>query len=57
VQTNPSVIERCLLMATDPGDLVIDPTCGSGTTAYIAEQRILIFCPVLSKKIYTINYD
>lgn len=38
VQTNTKVIERCLLMATDPGDLVIDPTCGSGTTAYIAEQ-------------------
>jgi adenine-specific DNA-methyltransferase len=38
VQTNPKVIQRCLLMATDPGDLVIDPTCGSGTTAYVAEQ-------------------
>ncbi|WP_307134330.1 site-specific DNA-methyltransferase [Streptomyces aurantiacus] len=38
VQTNAKVIERCLLMATDPGDLVIDPTCGSGTTAYVAEQ-------------------
>ena len=38
VQTNPRVIERCLLMATDPGDLVLDPTCGSGTTAYVAEQ-------------------
>lgn len=38
VQTNPKVIERCLLMATDPGDLVFDPTCGSGTTAYVAEQ-------------------
>lgn len=38
VQTNPSVVERCLLMATDPGDLVLDPTCGSGTTAYVAEQ-------------------
>ena len=33
-----SVIERCMLMATDPGDLVLDPTCGSGTTAYVAEQ-------------------
>ncbi len=32
------VIERCILMATDPGDLVLDPTCGSGTTAYVAEQ-------------------
>lgn len=38
VQTLPKVVERCLLMATDPGDLVIDPTCGSGTTAYVAEQ-------------------
>lgn len=38
VQTNRSVIERCLLMATDPGDLVLDPTCGSGTTATVAEQ-------------------
>ncbi|MGH3800232.1 MAG: DNA methyltransferase, partial [Pseudonocardiaceae bacterium] len=38
VQTSPKVIERCVLMATDPGDLVLDPTCGSGTTAYIAEQ-------------------
>src|ERR1017187_89193 len=38
VQTNPKVIQRCMLMTTDPGDLVLDPTCGSGTTAYIAEQ-------------------
>ena len=38
VQTNTKVIERCLLMATDPGDLVLDPTCGSGTTATVAEQ-------------------
>jgi adenine-specific DNA-methyltransferase len=38
VQTSPKVIERCLLMATDPGDLVLDPTCGSGTTATVAEQ-------------------
>jgi adenine-specific DNA-methyltransferase len=38
VQTSTSVIERCLLMATDPGDLVLDPTCGSGTTATVAEQ-------------------
>ena len=38
VQTNSKVIERCILMATDPGDLVLDPTCGSGTTAYVAEQ-------------------
>ena len=38
VQTANPVIERCLLMTTDPGDLVLDPTCGSGTTAYVAEQ-------------------
>ena len=38
VQTNRSVIERCILMATDPGDLVLDPTCGSGTMAHVAEQ-------------------
>ncbi len=38
VQTNLKIIERCLLMTTDPGDLVLDPTCGSGTTAYVAEQ-------------------
>jgi len=38
VQTNARVIERCVLMTTDPGDLVLDPTCGSGTTAYVAEQ-------------------
>ena len=38
VQTSTKVIERCLLMTTDPGDLVLDPTCGSGTTAYVAEE-------------------
>jgi len=38
VQTAGKVIERCLLLTTDPGDLVLDPTCGSGTTAYVAEQ-------------------
>ena len=38
VQTNTKVIERCLLMGSDPSDLVLDPTCGSGTTAYVAEQ-------------------
>lgn len=38
VQTAPSVLQRCILMTTDPGDLVLDPTCGSGTTAYVAEQ-------------------
>ena len=38
VQTTPKAIQRCILMTTDPGDLVLDPTCGSGTTAYVAEQ-------------------
>jgi adenine-specific DNA-methyltransferase len=38
VQTSARVLNRCILMATDPGDLVLDPTCGSGTTAYSAEQ-------------------
>ena len=39
VQTPTKIVERCVLMTTDPGDLVLDPTCGSGTTAYVAEQR------------------
>ena len=38
VETNPRVVQRCILMSTDPGDLVLDPTCGAGTTAYVAEQ-------------------
>jgi len=38
VQSATGLIQRCVLMATDPGDLVLDPTCGSGTTAYVAEQ-------------------
>ena len=38
VQTSTTLAQRCILMATDPGDLVLDPTCGSGTTAYVAEQ-------------------
>jgi adenine-specific DNA-methyltransferase len=38
VQTGGKIVERCMLMCTDPGDLVVDPTCGSGTTAYVAEQ-------------------
>lgn len=38
VQTNTEIVKRCMLMTTRPGDLVIDPTCGSGTTAYVAEQ-------------------
>ena len=39
VQTQTAVVQRCLLLTTDPGDLILDPTCGSGTTAYVAEQR------------------
>lgn len=38
VQTNVEIVKRCILMTTDPGDLVLDPTCGSGTTAHVAEQ-------------------
>jgi adenine-specific DNA-methyltransferase len=38
VETSTKIVERCVLMASDPGDLVLDPTCGSGTTAYVAEQ-------------------
>ena len=38
VQSSSKIVERCVLMSTDPGDLVLDPTCGSGTTAYVAEQ-------------------
>ena len=38
VQTSLKIVQRCMLMTTDPGDLVVDPTCGSGTTAYVAEQ-------------------
>jgi adenine-specific DNA-methyltransferase len=48
VETHSTVVERCVLMTTDPGDLVLDPTCGSGTTAYVAEQwgRRWITCDV-----------
>ncbi len=38
VQSNTEIVKRCILMTTDPGDLVLDPTCGSGTTAYVAER-------------------
>lgn len=38
VQTAPEVIKRCILMCSDPGDLILDPSCGSGTTAFVAEQ-------------------
>ncbi len=40
VETTTTVIERCILMTSDPGDLVLDPTCGAGTTAYVAEQWV-----------------
>ncbi len=39
VQTNQKIVERCVLMSTDPGDLILDPTCGSGTTAVVAEEQ------------------
>lgn len=39
VQTAPDVVQRAIVMTTDPGDLVLDPTCGSGTTAFVAEHR------------------
>ena len=66
VQTNPVVIERCLLMTTDPGDLVLDPTCGSGTTAYVAEKwgRRWITCDtsrvsvtLAKQRLLTANFD
>ena len=38
VQTSPKIVQRCILLSTDPGDLVLDPTCGSGTTTYVSEQ-------------------
>ena len=38
MQTSPLVIERCILMSSNPGDLVLDPTCGGGTTAFVAEK-------------------
>ena len=66
VQTNVKVIERCLLMTTDPGDLVLDPTCGSGTTAYVAEKwgRRWITCDtsrvaiaLAKQRLMTANFD
>ena len=66
VQTTPQVIERCLLMATDPGDLVLDPTCGSGTTAFVAEKwgRRWITCDtsrvavtLAKQRMMTASYD
>ena len=66
VQTQSLVIERCLLMTTDPGDLVLDPTCGSGTTAYVAEKwgRRWITCDtsrvaitLAKQRLMTASYD
>jgi len=66
VQTAAKVIERCMLMTTDPGDLVLDPTCGSGTTAFVAEKwgRRWITCDtsrvavtLAKQRLMTANYD
>ena len=66
VETRPKVIERCILMTTDPGDLVLDPTCGSGTTAYVAEKwgRRWITCDtsrvaiaLAKQRLMTANFD
>ena len=66
VQTGNRIIERCLLMTTDPGDLVLDPTCGSGTTAFVAEKwgRRWITCDtsrvavtLTKQRLMTSNYD
>ena len=66
VETATSTIQRCILMTTDPGDLVFDPTCGAGTTAYVAEQwgRRWITCDtsrvaiaIARQRLMTANYD
>lgn len=66
VETNPKIVERCLLMTTDPGDLVLDPTCGSGTTAFVAEKwgRRWITCDtsrvavtLAKQRLVTAGYD
>ena len=66
VQTSPMVIQRCMLMSTDPGDLVLDITCGSGTTAFVAEQwgRRWITCDtsrvaltLAKQRLMTASYD
>jgi adenine-specific DNA-methyltransferase len=66
VQTNEKIIQRCMLMTTDPGDLVLDITCGSGTTAYVAEQwgRRWITCDtsrvaitLAKQRLMTATYD
>ena len=66
VQTDTKAIQRCILMATDPGDLVLDPTCGSGTTAHVAEQwgRRWVACDtsrvavaIVRQRLMTVNFD
>ncbi len=66
VQTDAKAIQRCMLMTTDPGDLVFDPTCGSGTTAHVAEQwgRRWITCDtsrvavaIARQRLMTANFD
>ena len=66
VETATKAIQRCILMTTDPGDLVFDPTCGAGTTAYVAEQwgRRWITCDtsrvaiaIARQRLMTVNYD
>jgi len=66
VQTNENVVERCILMTTDPGDLVLDPTCGSGTSAFVAEKwgRRWITCDtsrvsvtLAKQRLMTASYD
>ena len=66
IQTNPKIIERCMLMTTDAGDLVLDPTCGSGTTAFVAEKwgRRWITCDtsrvavtLAKQRLMTASYD
>ena len=66
VQTDVKAIQRCILMTTDPGDLVFDPTCGSGTTAYVAEQwgRRWVTCDtsrvaltIARQRLMTANFD
>ncbi len=66
VQTRTLIIQRCMLMTTDPGDLVLDPTCGSGTTAYVAEKwgRRWITCDtsrvaitLAKQRLMTASYD
>jgi adenine-specific DNA-methyltransferase len=66
VQTNEKTIERCIQMTTDPGDLVLDPTCGSGTTAFVAEKwgRRWITCDtsrvavtLAKQRLMTASYD